>query len=75
MPWTNPQVRLFAAAAHDPDIAAKHHMSMDKARGMEMEASPAQRSQAMKGMGHARAKALKRSANSMAPGGPGVVGM
>ena len=59
MPWTDKQVRLFAAAAHNPDIAAKHGMPMDKARKMEMEAPPAQRSSAMKGMGAARAKALK----------------
>ncbi len=48
MPWTNPQVRLFAAAAHSPAIAAKHGMSMGKAREMQMEAPPAQRSAAMK---------------------------
>lgn len=48
MPWTNAQVRLFAAAAHDPSIAQAHGMSQSKARDMEMEASPAQRSSAMK---------------------------
>lgn len=49
MPWTDKQVRLFAAAAHNPDIAARHGMQMNKARTMEMEAPPGQRSQAMKG--------------------------
>lgn len=48
MPFTNAQVRLFAAAAHQPEIAAKHGMSMGKARDMQMEAPPAQRSAAMK---------------------------
>ena len=48
MPWNDAQVRLFAAAGHDPKIAAAHGMTMGKARGMQMEASPQQRSQAMK---------------------------
>lgn len=48
MPWNNAQVRLFAAAGHNPKIAASHDMSMNKARTMEMEAPPAQRNQAMK---------------------------
>ena len=58
MPWTNSQVRLFAAAAHNPKIAAKHGMTMSKARKMQMEASPAQRSDAMKRK--ALAKALRK---------------
>ena len=57
MPWTNPQVRLFSAAAHNPQIAAKHGMSMGKARKMEMEVPPAQRSAAMKR--HALAKVIR----------------
>lgn len=48
MPWTNSQVRLFAAAAHNPDIAKRQGISMHKAREMQMEASPSQRSSAMK---------------------------
>ena len=58
MPWTDPQVRLFAAAAHNSQIAAKHGMSQPKARDMMMEASPAQRSHAMKRK--ALAKALRK---------------
>lgn len=58
MPWSNAQVRLFGAAAHDPKIAAKHGMSQSKARDMMMEAPPAQRSAAMKRK--ALAKMLKR---------------
>lgn len=48
MPWTDPQVRLFAGAAHNQKIAAKHGMSMGKARDMQMEAPAAQRSGSMK---------------------------
>lgn len=48
MPWTDKQVRLFAAAAHDPMIAKKHGMKMNEAHKMQMEASPSQRSSAMK---------------------------
>lgn len=48
MPWTDAQVRLFAAAAHNPGIAQSHGMSQAKARTMQMEASPDQRSRAMK---------------------------
>ena len=60
MPWTDPQVRGFAASAHNPAIAKRMGIPMEQARKMEMEASPAQRSRAMKGgMGAARAKALK----------------
>lgn len=58
MPYSNPQVRLFAAAAHNPQIAAKHDMSQSKVRDMMMEAPPAQRSAAMKRK--ALAKALRR---------------
>lgn len=61
MPWSPKQVRLFAAAAHNPEIAKRTGIPMHTARKMEMEASPAERSSAMKGrtMGAARAKALK----------------
>lgn len=48
MPWTNKQVRLFAAAAHNPQIAKKTGIPMAKARQMEMEAPKSQRSKAMK---------------------------
>ena len=48
MPYTDRQVRLFAAAAHNPSIAKRHGLPMGKARAMEMEASPQQRSSAMK---------------------------
>lgn len=58
MPWTDSQVRLFSAAAHNPKIAAKHGMSMGKAREMQMEAPAAQRSGAMKRK--ALAKALRK---------------
>jgi len=57
MPWTNAQIRLFAAAAHNPRIAKKHGMSQDKAREMEMESSHEQRSKAMSGK---LAKALRK---------------
>ena len=58
MTWTNPQVRLFAAAAHDPEIAKRKGIPMHKAREMMMEAPPAQRSAAMKRK--ALAKAIRR---------------
>jgi hypothetical protein len=48
MPWSDSQVRLFAAAAHNPEIAARKGIPQHKAREMEMEASPEQRSSAMK---------------------------
>lgn len=57
MPWTDAQVRLFSAAAHNPKIAAKHGMPMHKAREMQMEAPPEQRSRAMKR--RALAKAIR----------------
>jgi len=34
MPWTEKQNRLFRAAAHNPAIAASHHMSQQKAGEM-----------------------------------------
>jgi hypothetical protein len=34
MPWTPKQHRLFMAAAHNPAIAASHHMDPEKAREM-----------------------------------------
>lgn len=37
MPWTESQIRLFRAAAHNPEIARSHGMSMGKARTMSME--------------------------------------
>jgi hypothetical protein len=48
MPWTDKQVRLFAAAAHNPAISKKVGIPQGKAREMEMEAGPKQRSHAMK---------------------------
>jgi len=36
MPWTDSQVRLFAAAAHNPRIAAKHGMTQSAARKMQV---------------------------------------
>lgn len=56
MPWTSAQIRLFAAAAHNPAIAKKHGMSQEKAREMEMESSHAQRSKAMKLAGALRGR-------------------
>lgn len=49
MPFTNKQIRLFAAAAHNKAIAKKSGIPMHKARVMLMEASKRQRSKAMKG--------------------------
>ena len=37
MPWTPAQYRLFQAAAHDPKIAAKHHMSQSTAAKLAAE--------------------------------------
>lgn len=48
MPYTDAQVRLFAAAAHSPEIARRKGIPMHQAREMQMEASPEQRSRAMK---------------------------
>lgn len=48
MPWSDAQVRLFAAAAHDPKIAAAHGIKPAKARSMLMESSPEERSSALK---------------------------
>ena len=58
MPYNDAQIRLFSAAAHNPQIASKHGMSQPKARDMMMESPPAQRSHAMKRK--ALAKALRR---------------
>ena len=49
MPWTDKQVRLFAAAAHDPDIAQRTGIKPEKAHDMLMEAPAKQRSSAMSG--------------------------
>lgn len=57
MPYSNAQIRLFAAAAHSPEIAKRKGIPMHKAREMQMEASPEQRSRAMKR--HALAKAIR----------------
>lgn len=46
MLWTDAQLRLFAAAAHNAKIAKKHGMSQGEARDMLMESSHAQRSKA-----------------------------
>lgn len=48
MPWTNKQVRLFAAAAHDPGISKRQGIPMGTAHKMLMEAPASQRSSAMK---------------------------
>ncbi len=37
MPWSEKQVRLFQAAAHNPEIARKHGLSQPKARQMAAE--------------------------------------
>ena len=37
MPWTEKQVRLFRAAAHNPEIAKAHGMSQRKAGEMAAE--------------------------------------
>jgi hypothetical protein len=37
VPWTPKQMRLFQAAAHNPQIAAAHHMSPYKAKQMSSE--------------------------------------
>ena len=37
MPWTPKQHRLFMAAAHNPAIAAAHHMNPAKAAQMASE--------------------------------------
>lgn len=37
MPWTEKQVRLFRAAAHNPEIAKAHGMSQKKAGEMASE--------------------------------------
>jgi hypothetical protein len=37
MPWTQKQVNLFRAAAHDPAIAASHGMTPAKAGEMAAE--------------------------------------
>jgi hypothetical protein len=37
MPWTPAQHRLFAAAAHDPDIAARKGLDQAQARRMAAE--------------------------------------
>ena len=47
MPWNPAQIRLFAAAAHDPEIAKRKGIAMPQAREMLMEAQPKQRSRAM----------------------------
>jgi hypothetical protein len=63
VPWSDKQVRLFAAAAHNPEIASRTGIPQHKAREMEMEASPEQRSHAMKGgpmLQRAMAKRLRK---------------
>ena len=37
MPWTSAQHRLFQAAAHNPQIAAEHGMTQQRAAGMAAE--------------------------------------
>jgi hypothetical protein len=48
MPWTDKQVRLFAAASHNSAISKSSGIPQATARKMEMEASHKQRSHAMK---------------------------
>jgi hypothetical protein len=48
MPWNDAQIRLFAAAAHNPAISKSSGIPQATARKMEMEASHKQRSHAMK---------------------------
>lgn len=48
MPYTDSQVRLFAAAAHNKAISQKRGIPQGTARKMEMEAGKKQRSRAMK---------------------------
>jgi hypothetical protein len=48
MPFTDKQIRLFAAAAHDKGIAKSSGIPMHKARKMLMESSGKQRSRAAK---------------------------
>lgn len=52
MPWTEAQLRLFRAAAHNPQIAASHGMKPAQARqmaseGVKPKASPKQYAQAL----------------------------
>lgn len=37
MPWTEKQIKLFRAAAHNPKIAKAHHMTQAKASEMSKE--------------------------------------
>lgn len=37
MPWTAAQHRLFQAAAHDPEVAKRMNIPMDKAKQMASE--------------------------------------
>ena len=52
MPWTEKQVRLFRAAAHNPEIAKAHGMSQKKAGDMAAEGvkvSPVKLAKALRG--------------------------
>jgi len=60
VPWNPAQTRLFLAAAHNPDIAAKHGMKPGEARDLAMESSPGERSSAMKQSAQARALRKKK---------------
>lgn len=55
MPWTEKQIRLFRAAAHDPDIAKRVGIPMGKAREMSEEGVKHESSEKAKRM----AKALR----------------
>ncbi len=63
MPWSDSQVRLFGAAAHNPEIAKRKGIAPHKAREMLMEAPPEQRSKAMSGkhMAEALGRRMGRS--------------
>lgn len=53
MPWTAAQIKLFRAAAHNPEIAKKHGMSQAEASRMSKEG-------VKKPSGRDYARALKR---------------
>ena len=50
MPYNKSQIRLFAAAAHNPEIARRKGLKMSQARRLLMENSPKRRKQAMTAM-------------------------
>lgn len=48
MPWTEKQLRLFRAAAHDPAIAAKHGLTQQQAKKMSEEGKRKMYAEALK---------------------------